>query len=128
MQAPTREEEPRAKNDEGETRHDGPKPKISIAGTVPAAEFNGLLDEAMLAQIVEHPHVRRRAVIEFDASDVNRVTDTRQRVPKIRIWQIEPLLENEQDQVARRWLDEAVKARPGQDAFDSASFDHPAHP
>src|SRR5690242_600563 len=98
--------------DEGETRHDGPKPKINIAGTGPAAEFNGLYE--MMDALTSQPHVRRRAVIEFDASDVNRVTDTKQLVPKVRIWQIEPLGEEDQafDVDCRRFLDERTKARP----------------
>jgi hypothetical protein len=110
-----------AKSDNG----DGPKPKVNIAGTVPANEFNGLME--ILDEINEKPHVRRRAVIEWDAASVNRITDTQQKVPTIRIHQIEPLNADDQafDVDCRRFLDERVKARPGQSEM---SFDSSPHP
>lgn len=107
-----------AKSD-GITEHDGPKPKINFGGGRPADPANGLL--SIIDDLNANPGQRRRAVIEYDAGTVARVTDTGQQVPTIRIWQIEPVAPgSEVDAGLQRIMTECMSARGQQLDLDQS--------
>jgi len=99
-------------NDDGE-----PAPQVNLAGTLPPAAKNGLLD--IVPDLLDRPKVRRIAVIEFDVLYTKRDVDNRPDTPIIRLWQVEPV-DGDMALEAARIMDKAEAMRTGQGAVMGA--------